>query len=194
MNVEKNDTMAPNADDAINKELVNLISLDKFNVGVACLSLMVSVAAVWKNFHVLKSHRKVTLQVKIGVFVSGVWMCIASKWCGSQKILCSCENEGKMEVPLKFLAELVKGNPQKPKAIISMKMFWWILMLEIFPKINKVVFLDDDIVVQKNLSCLCSIDLKIEQVKPIVVVVMEKSLGFVVHCLESFVGDELRFI
>ncbi|GKF20492.1 hypothetical protein Tco_0069130, partial [Tanacetum coccineum] len=65
MDVEKNDTMAPNADDAINKELVNLISLDKFNVGVACLSLMVSVAAVWWNFHVMKSHKKVMLQVKI---------------------------------------------------------------------------------------------------------------------------------
>ncbi|GJZ36081.1 hypothetical protein Tco_0581898, partial [Tanacetum coccineum] len=68
-NVEKNDTMAPNADDAINKELVNLIRLDKFNVvmvGIACLSSMVSVAAVWWNFHVLKSHRKVMLQVKMG--------------------------------------------------------------------------------------------------------------------------------
>ncbi|GKA97611.1 hypothetical protein Tco_0825505 [Tanacetum coccineum] len=43
--VEKNDTMAPNADDAINKELVNLIRLDKFNVA----------ADLWDMF-VLKSN------------------------------------------------------------------------------------------------------------------------------------------
>ncbi|GKD75819.1 hypothetical protein Tco_1334101 [Tanacetum coccineum] len=44
-NVEKTDTMAPNADDAINKELVNLIRLDKFNVA----------ADLWDMF-VLKSN------------------------------------------------------------------------------------------------------------------------------------------